>query len=273
MEIKRVCALYFSATGNTEKTVATFAETLAEQLDVPWERLPFTKPAEREQDYVFADTDLVVVGTPTYAGKLPNKILPDLKARLHGNGALAAAIVTFGNRSYDNALAELCAVLEADGFHTLAGGAFVGRHAFTDKLAAGRPDWDDRKEMRTFAKTIADKVKYLTDIPAPIAVPGDAEAPYYVPKGTDGQPAKFLKAKPLTDPSRCTNCGACARVCPMGAIDPSDVCSVPGTCIKCHACVRKCTKHAKYFDDAAFLSHVAMLEQHFTEPKRNEVFL
>ena len=106
MEIKRVCALYFSATGNTEKTVAAFAETLAEQLGVPWERLPFTKPAERERDYMFADTDLVVVGTPTYAGKLPNKILPDLKARLHGNGALAAAIVTFGNRSYDNALAE-----------------------------------------------------------------------------------------------------------------------------------------------------------------------
>ena len=34
MEIKRVCALYFSATGNTEKTVAAFAETLAEQLGV-----------------------------------------------------------------------------------------------------------------------------------------------------------------------------------------------------------------------------------------------
>ena len=79
MEIKRVCALYFSATGNTEKTVAAFAETLAEQLGVPWERLPFTKPAERERDYMFADTDLVVVGTPTYAGKLPNKILPDLR--------------------------------------------------------------------------------------------------------------------------------------------------------------------------------------------------
>lgn len=159
MEIKRVCALYFSATGNTEKTVAAFAETLAEQLGVPWERLPFTKPAERERDYMFADTDLVVVGTPTYAGKLPNKILPDLKARLHGNGALAAAIVTFGNRSYDNALAELCAVLEGDGFHTVAGGAFVDRHAFTDKLAEDRPDWDDRKELKNFATATADKVK------------------------------------------------------------------------------------------------------------------
>lgn len=63
------------------------------------------------------------------------------------------------------------------------------------------------------------------------------------------------------------------RLCPMGAIDPEDVYSVPGTCIKCQACVRKCTKHAKYFDDPAFLSHVAMLEQTFTEPKKNEVFL
>ena len=199
MEIKRVCALYFSATGNTEKTVAAFAETLAEQLGVPWERLPFTKPAERERDYMFADTDLVVVGTPTYAGKLPNKILPDLKARLHGNGALAAAIVTFGNRSYDNALAELCAVLEGDGFYTVAGGAFVGRHAFTDKLAEDRPDWDDRKELKKFATAIADKVKNLTENPAPVTVPGDPEAPYYIPKGTDGEPAKFLKAKPRTD--------------------------------------------------------------------------
>lgn len=60
---------------------------------------------------------------------------------------------------------------------------------------------------------------------------------------------------------------------PHGAIGPGDVASVPGTCIKCQACVRKCTRHAKYFDDPAFLSHVAMLEHSFTEPKKNEVFL
>ena len=169
--------------------------------------------------------------------------------------------------------AELCAALEADGFHTVAGGAFACRHAFTDALADGRPDWDDKRQMGEFAARIADKVKDLTDIPAPVAVPGDAAAPYYVPKGTDGQPVKFLKAKPQTDLGKCTDCGACARLCPMGAINPSNVAEVPGTCIKCQRCVRKCTKHAKYFDDPAFLSHVAMLEQNFTEPKENEVYL
>ena len=45
-----------------------------------------------------------------------------------------------------------------------------------------------------------------------------------------------------------------------------------GVCIKCQACVRGCPEHAKYFDDAAFLSHVAMLEQNFTAPKENAFF-
>ena len=120
----------------------------------------------------------------------------------------------------------------------------------------------------------ADKVKNLTENLAPVTVPGDPEAPYYIPKGTDGEPAKFLKAKPRTDPAKCTNCGACARLCPMGAIDPRDVHQrarhlhqVPGLCTEMYP------KRAKYFDDPAFLSHVAMLEQTFTEPKKNEVFL
>ena len=58
----------------------------------------------------------------------------------------------------------------------------------------------------------------------------------------------------------------------MGSIDPQDVSNVPGICIKCQACVRGCPEHAKYFDDAAFLSHVAMLEQNFTAPKENAFF-
>ena len=35
MEVKRICAAYWSATGNTDKTVNTIAETLAEKLGVP----------------------------------------------------------------------------------------------------------------------------------------------------------------------------------------------------------------------------------------------
>ena len=82
----------------------------------------------------------------------PTRCCRLVQSELQGNGALAVAVVTFGNRSYDNSLAELCAVLEADGFHTVAAGAFVGRHAFTDDLADGRPDWDDKREMEALCR-------------------------------------------------------------------------------------------------------------------------
>ena len=177
MKIEKVWALCFSPTGTTDKVVTTLAEELASKLTVPMERIGFTRPAERTVEHSFGAGDLVVVGSPTYAGKLPNKILPDFQSKLHGNGALAVAVVTFGNRSYDNSRAELCAVLESNGFHTAAAGAFVCRHAFTDELAYGRPGWSDLFEVKSFAKSIADKVNNLTNVPASVAVPGQADAP------------------------------------------------------------------------------------------------
>lgn len=91
--------------------------------------------------------------------------------------------------------------------------------------------------------------------------------------GTDGQPAAFLKAKPKTDHDRCSGCGDCARVCPMGAVSREEPEEITGICIKCQACVRVCGRGAKYFDDAAFLSHVAMLEQNFARRAENRIFL
>lgn len=271
MELRKVWAVYYSATGNTAKVVRTAAEALAEKLGLPMEERSFTRPGERAETLRFTAEDVVVVGSPTYAGKLPNKILPDFQEKLRGEGTLAVPVVLFGNRAFDNSLAELRAVLEEDGFRPIAAGAFVGRHAFTDELACGRPGRSDLEEVRTLAERAAEKIR--AGKPAPVQVPGDPAAPYYVPKGLDGEPAKFLKAKPRTDLSRCSQCGACARACPMGAIDAADASQVPGTCIKCQSCVRKCTRGAKYFDDPAFLSHVAMLERDFREPKENQMFL
>ena len=58
----------------------------------------------------------------------------------------------------------------------------------------------------------------------------------------------------------------------MGSIDPATMEAV-GLCIKCQACVRRCTVQAKYFEDADFLSHVAMLEQTFTRRAEHVILL
>ena len=182
-------------------------------------------------------------------------------------------VVMFGNRDYENSLAELCEVLKNGGFTPIAAAACVGQHAFTDALAYGRPGWSDLFEAKIFSKNVANQIKRAEGVMEAIQVPGYAEAPYYVPLGEDGNPVNFLKATPKTNLARCNRCGACARMCPMGAIDKKDITRVTGTCIKCQTCVRRCTKQAKYFDDPAFLSHVAMLEKTYTEPKENEWFL
>ena len=58
----------------------------------------------------------------------------------------------------------------------------------------------------------------------------------------------------------------------MGSIDPKTMEAV-GLCIKCQACVRKCTRHAKFFEDPDFLSHVAMLEENYTRRADNQIML
>ena len=270
MEIRRVCALFYSATGNTARTVHRISSAIAGQLQVPLESLDFTCPEDRSQPHLFPADTLVVAGTPVYAGKMPNKLLPHWKEKVKAQGAPAVGVVTFGGRSFDNGLAELCSLLEENGFHTIAAGAFVAPHVFSSILAADRPNQEDLALMDALAGSAADRVR-SAPLSTPIHVPGDAGAPYYTPLGLDGKPAVFLKAKPKTRDT-CGRCGLCAARCPMGAISREDPTQVPGTCIKCHACVKICPNKAKYFDDPAFLAHVSMLEENFVRPAESRIF-
>lgn len=295
--ISRICTVTFSPCGNVAALAQFLAQELSAQLSLPVENYDFTLPGQRTGDFIFHSTDLVIVGTPVYAGRVPNKIMPYIQGHLHGNGGIAIPLVAFGNRSYDNALIELRNLLENNAFHTIAATAVSTSHSFSDQIGYGRPDSTDLEQLRAFAEQICSKLSETSEallrfdadsidsnhissgccdasIFQPVEVPGEnPPTVYYTPLGVDGKPAKFLKAVPKTDPDRCNQCGLCSTKCPMGSIDPKDPAVITGICIKCQACVRNCPAHAKYFDDPAFLSHVEMLKQNYTKPAKSEFFL
>ena len=274
MQINTVWAAYFSATDTTKKVVTQIARRLSQQLQCPMQTFDFTPKRVRKEPKAFAAGDLVVFGTPVYAGRVPNLLIKYI-ASVQGGGALAVPVVCYGNRNYDDALSELRLTLTAGGFHPVAGAAFSCQHSFSLTQGAGRPDISDLTIAAGFADQVYHKVEALPSAEAcpPLFVKGnDPVGPYYTPRDRKGNPVNILKVKPKTSDA-CVKCGLCVKKCPMGAIDPADPSNVPGICIKCGACVKKCPKGAKYYDDEKYLYHQHELEEGFARRAEPETFL
>lgn len=276
MEIRKVTGVYFSATGTTEKVVTLIAERLAELLTPGRgaDLFDFTLPSARLFTQEFGKGDLVVAGTPTYAGRVPNVLLPYLRENITSNGALVVPVVLFGNRNYDDSLIELCGILEDNGFIPVAGGAFIGEHSFSYKLAAGRPDAEDLKKAEGFADAAADKIRNTDEQDlVPVKVRGeDPVRPYYTPRDRNGNGIDIRKVKPVTGPE-CDRCRTCVSVCPMGSIPEDDPTQCTGICIKCGACVKKCPMGCKYFNDENYVYHMHELEDMYVRRAEPELFI
>ena len=230
---------YFSPTGGTLQVVRLLAEALDRMLHVGVEYHSYTLPTGREVLPVFDAGDIVLWATPVYAGRIPNKTLDYVRAAIHANGNPSIALVTFGNRAYDNALAELVGLMKEGSMKPV-------------------------ERLSTF------NAQLLT-----VSVPGEAHPEkYYTPLKVGNAPAGFLKAKPSCNSALCTRCGECMDVCPMGSIGEKDgMPTFDGICIKCQACRRLCPTGAIAFTDPEYLAHVAMIERTFAAPKRAEFYV
>ncbi len=271
MKIRKIHAVYFSPAGTTKRCVTHMAERLAEALKAGYAEYDFTLPKKRETAPAFGPEELVVFGTPVYAGRIPNKLLAYV-SQLKGNRTPAVLTVTYGNRSFQDGLSEQKSVLSGNGFLPVAAAAFVSRHVMSDVLAAGRPSEEDLLKAETFADRIAADILAGKTGTEALRVPGnDPVGPYYRPLQEDDTPAMFLKAKPKTK-ENCMHCGTCTANCPMGSISADDDQTVTGICIKCHACVRNCPAGAKYFEDPSLASHIRYLEKHYADAVRQPEF-
>ncbi len=269
----KITAMYFSATETTQKVVMAAANKISKIINQTDDInvVDFTVPEIRLKTSKFTSDDIIVIGVPVYAGRVPNILLKYLNS-LIGNGAVAVAVVVYGNRDYDDALIELNDILAAGGFRVIAGGAFIGEHSFSKILAKGRPDSLDMEKVNDFSIQVAEKlingkVNSLAWIRGNRPYRG-----YYMPKNKKNEPVDIRKVVPKVSDA-CVHCKLCITVCPMGSIDHEDVKKMKGICIKCGACIKKCPVQARYYDDENYLRHKEELEEECKDRREPEFFI
>jgi len=275
MDVKKVWAVYFSATGTTQKIATQIADIIAGKSGAVREDFDFTLPDARAKILRFSANDLVIFGSPVYAGRVPNVLLKYLNT-IEGHGAAAVPVVLYGNRNYDDALIELRDILEDDGFHTITAGAFIGEHSFSRILAKNRPDEADMAVAKDLALKTFEKLRTIDNFAAlpPVHVDGTPNPyrGYYQPRDRKGNPVDIRRVTPLTNED-CNNCLICADACPMGSINRDNVREFTGICIKCGACIKQCPNQARYYEDAGYLYHKHELEDGLTRRAEPELFL
>ena len=80
----KVYGVYFSPTGGTR----AYVTALAGLLSCEAEEIDLTAREERARDHVFGPEDLVILGAPVYAGRLP-QLEGGIFERLRGDGTPA----------------------------------------------------------------------------------------------------------------------------------------------------------------------------------------
>lgn len=265
MNINKVKLVYFSPTGTTQKVLESIARGIA---GASVEHINLTLPEKAQQAVPDCTNDLVILGAPVYGGRLPLEAIKRFK-RQQGGNTLAAVVVVYGNREFEDSLLELKDLAIDLGFIPVAAGAFIGEHSFATAdapIAKGRPDSMDVQKAMDFGARIKEKISSLQSSGdrMDLAIPG--RFPY------EGGPRK-MDVSPVTREDTCTLCGTCATVCPTAAIAVNGgVTTDVGTCIRCCACVKNCPTGARVWENEMMTTITNWLKDNCSARKEPQIF-
>lgn len=246
-----VVEILFSPTGGTAKAArilgGAWSETTVE-IDLSDPKMDFTKCEIQKED-------MVLLAMPAFGGRAPAVAVERLK-QIAGNGAKCTLVCVYGNRAYEDTLAEMEDAAKESGFQVIAAIAAVAEHSMLPQYAPGRPDASDEKQLRGFASRILGK---NGDAPS---IPGNR--PYKKRMG-GGLVPKVTKD--------CVKCGLCAEKCPVRAIDPETFAADSKTCISCMRCVKQCPQGARKVNGIMVSAAAVALKKTCSLRKENELFL
>ena len=166
----------------------------------------------------------------------------------------------YGNRHYDDTLAQMKERLESRGFVCIGAAAPVIPHIYSPVLGKDRPDEEDRQVLRRFAVEIKKRLeKGESQGFSSARVPGN---PFPDPKQMKAVGKTF-------DKDRCINCQACVQKCPVNAISQETLEIREDKCLNCMSCAKICKAGARGYDCAQVRQY---LEANYSNPRKIEVF-
>ena len=243
--------IIFSPTGGTER--------VAHVISGRWNRnTVMIDLCDAKTDFskcVIDKEDRVLVALPSFGGRAPAAAIDRLR-KIAGNGARCTLVCVYGNRAYEDTLAEMEDAAKESNFKVIAAIAAVAEHSIMPQYAAGRPDASDKKQLEQFADQIAGKTE------AAVSIPGNR--PYKKAGGAG------LVPKPTKS---CVKCALCAENCPVQAIDSTDFTADSRKCIACMRCVKQCPENARKVNGAMVSIAAMAIKKACSVRKENELFL
>lgn len=265
MIINRVHLFYFSPTGTTIKVLKGIAEGIGAKHNTFTD---LTQEDIKKIDLDKNETDMVVIGMPTYASRVP----PEgelLMQSLKGDGIPIILVAVYGNNRFGDALLEMKNCTKSNGFIPTAAGAFIGEHSFSTinkPIAPNRPDDLDIKCAKKFGQAVKDKFSKLDKISKDYELELPGNYPYK-------EWNKLSIAPPETDENLCVKCKKCESTCPVNAIIVAQkVITDSKLCIFCSSCIKECPTNARRFTDLKLIEITERLHNNCSERKEPELF-
>jgi ferredoxin len=251
----RYAQIVFSPTGGTQKVadIITNNWTSVEHVDLSVSEDDYSK-------YGYDADDVVLIAMPSFGGLAPQIALDRLR-NINGNSAHCILVAVYGNRAYEDTLVQMEDTARACGFSITAAISAIAEHSIMHQYATGRPNEADCKQLSEFTVKINEKL-----------TKGDNTSPAIL----GNRPYKKGSGAGLVPKANnsCSKCGICARLCPVGAINPqSPQITDSKKCISCMRCVHVCPQKARSINGIMVSIASLAIKKVCSNVKENELFI